>query len=106
MMTTFLQKLRTPKNKLGLMLLAGVLLLMQCYLFQHEISHAMHDHEHETVQECQLCIGAQHFSHVLVLDNNNIMPVLVWALLIGSLIFVSMGPLAFLLPHTRAPPRL
>lgn len=94
------------KNKLSLFLLAGVILFMQAYLFQHELSHTLHDHahEHEIIQECQLCLGAQTAHHFILPENINLSLSLMCLIIVFSYGYVTVVSPAFLFPHTRAPP--
>jgi hypothetical protein len=105
-MNALLQQFIKPKNKLSLILLAGVVLFMQCYLLQHKVEHQHATHDtHETIHECQLCLGAQQTSELVLLDIHHLWLDIVRILIIvPPLGFVIFSP-AFLLPHTRAPPQ-
>lgn len=108
-MNALLQQLKNPKYKLSLILLAGLILFMQCYLLQHKVEHH-HDHhaEHDTneiIQDCQLCWGAQQANQFILTTIHNIslsLMVIFIVSLCHAIVFCSP---AFVLPQTRAPPR-
>ncbi len=107
-MNSLLQHLKNPKNKLSLILLVSVVLFMQCYLLQHKVDHQDHHHAdhgtHEVVQECQLCLGAQQASQLILPSIHHLSLSLIGIfILVLSYCAIVFSPV-FLLPQTRAPP--
>ena len=112
-MYTLLQKLKNPKNKISLILLAGIVLFMQCYLLQHKMEHLDHDHHHpiehdshEIAQDCSLCLVASQTSQFLLPTIHYLSLSLIGVFLVLMYHFSVIFSPAFLFPQTRAPPHI
>ena len=92
------------KQKKVHMLLAGIVLFMQCFLLQHQFDHHAGHDTHETVQECQFCLGAQQINYALSPIVLSLLLGLTWVVVLFFYSFSTFISPLFFLPQSRAPP--
>lgn len=94
------------KNKLKVLIFASILLFMQSYLLQHDLSHAFDDHHHggEIIQECQMCFSVHQLSQFIPPAIINLSLSLIVFLVLFFYSFINFYSTTLQLPRNRAPP--
>lgn len=104
-MKNLLSPLKNPKHHISLLILAGIVLFMQCYLLQHQVEHHSHDHHtHEVVEECQLCLGAYQISQFVLPTDYHLSLGLMGLFIVLFYHPIIVFSARFFLPLCRAPP--
>ena len=107
-MHSLLPHLKPAQHKTSILFMAALLLFMQCYLLQHQFEHQhaydIHEHDSQSLQECQLCLVGQQTNEAILLSTQ---PVLfsvaeLYFCVLLSLFLVESTRV--ILPHPRAPP--